>query len=122
MTSEPAARLALDEMYSPVIAQELRHLGFDVVAVAERADLRAMTDAEVFAWAAGQGRWLLTENVKDFRPLLLPARQADAPSIGILYTSSRSVARSRKKPGPLITAPRTWLAAESPEPRSPKTG
>lgn len=115
MTSESAARLALDEMFSPVIAQTLRDLGYDVVAVAERFDLRAMTDAEIFAWSAAQGRWLLTENVKDFRPLLLRAMQADTPTVGILYTSSRSFPRSRKNPGPLIAALRTWLRTAPPE-------
>ena len=115
MTSGPAARLALDEMYSPAIAQALRDLGYDVIAVAERADLRAMTDAEIFAWAAAQRRWLLTENVKDFRPLLLRAMQADTPTTGILFTSSRSFPRSRKNPGPLITAVHAWLRTGPPE-------
>lgn len=115
MTSEPAARLALDEMSSPAIAQALRDLGYDVVAVAERADLRAMTDAEIFAWAAAQGRWLLTENVKDFRPLLLQAVQADTPTAGILFTSGRSFPRSRKNPGPVISALHAWLSTGPPE-------
>ena len=114
MTSGPAARLALDEMYPPMIAQALRDLGYDVVAVAEQADLRAMTDAQVFAWAAAQGRWLLTENVKDFRPLLLRAMQADTPTTGILFTSSRSLPRSRKNPGPLITALHSCLRSGPP--------
>ncbi len=115
MTSGSAALLALDEMYSPAIAQALRDLGFDVVAVAEQADLRAMTDAEVFAWAAAQRRWLLTENVKDFRPLLLRAMHNDAPAIGILFTSSREFPRSRKNPGPIVEALRAWLRHGPPE-------
>ncbi len=102
-------------MFSPVIARALHESGYDVVAVSERADLRAMTDAEIFAWAAAQGRWLLTENVKDFRPLLLRAVQADTPAIGILFTSSRSFPRSRKNPGPLISALRAWLNTGPPE-------
>lgn len=115
MTSDRAARLALDEMYSPVIARALGDLGYDVVGVAEPADLRAMTDAEIFDWAAAQRRWLLTENVKDFRPLLLGARQADTPATGILFTSSRSFPRSRKNPGPLISALHAWLRTGPPE-------
>ncbi len=115
MTSRPAARLALDEMFSPVIARALRELGYDAVAVAERADLRAMIDAEIFAWAGAQGRWLLTENVKDFRPLLLRAMQADTPATRILFTSSRSFPRSRKNPGPLISALHAWLSSGLPQ-------
>jgi hypothetical protein len=102
-------------MFSPVIARALRESGYDVVAVAERADLRAMTDAENFASAAAQGRWLLTENVKDLRPLLLRALQADTPTTGILFTSSRSFPRSRKNPGPLISALQAWLNTGPPE-------
>ena len=115
MTAESAARLALDEMFSPAIAQVLRDLGYDVIAVAERADPRAMTDAEIFAWSGAQDRWLLTENVKDFRPLQLRAGGSDTPAAGVLYSSSRSFPRSRKNPGPLITALHAWLRTGPPE-------
>jgi Domain of unknown function (DUF5615) len=68
----------------------LRDLGYEVVAVAERGDLRAMTDDEVSAWSMARGWWLLTENVKDYRPILLRALQSEIPCCGILYTSSRT--------------------------------
>jgi Domain of unknown function (DUF5615) len=113
--SRPAGvRLLLDEMFSPVIAASLRDLGHDVVAVAERSELRAMTDEEVFVWAGGEARWLLTENVKDFRPILLRALQAGPAHTGILYTSSRAFPRSRKNPGLLIKALDAWLRAGPP--------
>jgi hypothetical protein len=108
--------LALDEMFSPAIAAALRDLDHDVIAVAERPDLRAMTDNAVFGWSAGQGRWLLTENVKDFRPVLLQALQAGSPIVGLLFTISRAFPRSRKNPGPLIQALHAWLLAGPPEP------
>lgn len=112
-----AGRLVLDEMFSPAIAAALRDLGHDVIAVAERGELRAMTDGEVFAWATSQGRWLLTENVKDFRPILLRALQGETSiTAGILYTSSRVFPRSRKNPGPLIQAVHAWLQDGPPEP------
>jgi predicted nuclease of predicted toxin-antitoxin system len=114
--SHPAvARLLLDEMFSPAIAAALRDLGHDVIAVAESADLRAMTDEEVFAWAMAQHRWLLTENVKDFRPILLRALQADTSATRLLCTSSRAFPRSRKNPGPLIQALDAWLRNGLPE-------
>lgn len=109
------ARLVLDEMFAPAIAAALRDLGHDVIAVAERVELRAMSDEEVFAWATAQGRWLLTENVKDFQPILLRALQADTATTGVLYTSSRTFPRSRKSPGPLIRALDTWLHDGPPE-------
>ena len=89
--SRPAAgRLALDEMFSPAIAGALRELGHDVVAVAERVDLRSMTDDGLFAWSAAEQRWLLTENVRDFRPIMLRALQAGGAISGLLFTSSRA--------------------------------
>lgn len=115
MSHPASARLLLDEMFSPAIAAALRDLGHDVIAVAERTDTRAMSDEEVFTWAASQGRWLLTENVKDFRPILLRALQADTSVTGLLCTSNRSFPRSRKNPGPLIQAIHTWLLNGPPE-------
>ena len=116
MSPATGAPLALDEMFSPAIAVALRDLGHDVIAVAERPELRAMTDDAVFAWAAGQGRWLVTENVKDFRPILLQALQAGSPILGLVFTTSRAFPRSRKNPGPLIQALHVWLLAGPPAP------
>lgn len=115
MSSSVGARLVLDEMFSPTIAGALRDLGHDVVAVAERGELRAMNDEEVFAWAVSQDRWLVTENVKDFRPILQRALQADTITTGIVYTSNRSFPRSRKNPGPLIQALHAWMLNGPPE-------
>jgi predicted nuclease of predicted toxin-antitoxin system len=115
MSSPARARLVLDEMFSPAIADALRDLGHDVVAVAERGELRAIDDEEVFAWAISHGRWLVTENVKDFRPILQRALQADTLTTGIVYTSNRSFPRSRKNPGPLIQSLHAWMLDGPPE-------
>ncbi len=115
MTGRNHTVLLLDEMFSPTIASSSRELGHDMVAVAERADLRSMTDQEIFSWASAHSCWLLTENVKDFRPLQLRALQAGSPAAGIVFTSSRSFPRSRKNPGPLINAIDAWLRAGPPE-------
>lgn len=113
MTMASAARLLLDEMFSPSLATALRDFGHDVIAVAERSDLRSMTDSEIFAWAANERRWLLTENVRDLRPLLLSTVQTEA-KVGVLFTSSGRFPRSRKNPGPLINALDRWLQAGPP--------
>jgi predicted nuclease of predicted toxin-antitoxin system len=110
----PDVRLLLDEMFSPAIAAKLRELGHDVIAVADRPDLRSKSDEEVFAWASAEKRWLLTENVKDFRPIMLRALQAGPLGCGLLFTSSRAFPRSRKNPSPLITALDAWLTAGPP--------
>jgi hypothetical protein len=115
MTADgPEVRLLLDEMFSPRIAATLRERGHDVLAVAERPDLRTRTDQEIAAWAAGEERWLVTENVKDFRPIMLNAAQTGAAAPGLLFTSSRSFPRSRSNPGPLIDALDRWLKAGPP--------
>ena len=101
MNTRPDARLLLDEMFSPAIAAELRALGHDVIAVADRPDLRSKSDEEIFAWASAEKRWLLTENVKDLRPVMLRALPAGAPGCGLSFTSSRAFPRSRKNPGSL---------------------
>lgn len=116
MNQRPAVRLLLDEMFAPAIAAELRALGHDVIAVADRPDLRSKSDEEVFAWASTERRWLLTENVKDFRPIMLRALQAGPPGCGLLFTSNRAFPRSRKNPGPLIGALHAWLTEGSPPP------
>ena len=113
------ARLLLDEMFSPTVAAALRERQHDVIAVAERLDLRAMTDDEVFAWAIAGNRWILTENVKDFRPILLRAMQTEGTITGVLFTSNRSFPRSRQNPGPLIEALDQWL--ETGPPAAPLT-
>jgi hypothetical protein len=107
--SWPAKALLLDEMFSPAIAAALRERKHDVVAVAERVDLRAMTDEDLFVWAATESRWLLTENVKDFRPIMLRALQTGGVTAGLLFASNRAFPRSRRNPSPLIEALDAWL-------------
>ena len=116
MNQRPEARLLLDEMSSPAIAAELRALGHDVIAVADRPDLRSRSDEEIFAWASAEKRWLLTENVKDFRPIMLRALPAGARGCGLLFTSSRVFPRSRKNSGSLIRALDARLTAGPPPP------
>lgn len=104
-----AAALLLDEMFSAQLARSMRSHGHDVEAVVESPELRALTDADIFTWAAARGRRILTENVKDFHPLLLQAHESGAPSANLLLTSSRTFPRSRNNPGPLTDAIDNWL-------------
>ena len=113
----PPNRLLLDQMFATELASELRRRGHRVTAVAETLALRAMNDPALFEWAAGNSEWLLTENVKDFRPLLVAAQADDHPFVNLLLTSSRSFPRSRRNPHPLTEALTAWL--ERPIARSP---
>jgi hypothetical protein len=54
VNQRPDVRLLLDEMFSPAIAAELRERGHEVIAVADRPDLPAKSDEEIFAWASAK--------------------------------------------------------------------
>lgn len=107
MSTGPAARLLLDEMFPLVIATQLRERGHDVVAVAEDPQLRAMTDPELLAWAREHSCRVVTENVRDFRALVVD----DPAGPGVLFTSSRTFPRTRRGIGKLIAAIDDWIAA-----------
>src|SRR3712207_4601701 len=108
--------LLLDEMFPPSLAGALRNRDHNVLAIAERVDMRVMTDPEVFAWVLAAPCWLLTENVRDFRSLLLLALQTSATpaGFGLLFTGSRTFPRSRANPAPLVDAVHRWLSAGPP--------
>ncbi len=101
--------LLLDEMFAPMLAEQLRAEGFDVVAVAGHPILAAASDGEVFSWASAHGRRLGTENVEDFQPLVQLATERGQPVAHMLYTSSRRFPRTRRNPSPLLEALRRWL-------------
>jgi hypothetical protein len=62
-------RLLLDEMFSPLVAEELRARGHDVVAIKERDEWQSLPDPDVIALARTEKRAVVTANVRDFRPL-----------------------------------------------------
>ena len=59
----------LDEQLSPQIAALLRQAGLDVEAVTDRPDLIGRSDVFIFEVACSEDRAVITNNVKDFRPL-----------------------------------------------------
>jgi len=80
----------LDEQLSPQIAGLLRQRGYDVDAVADRPDLVGRSDRAIFEIASSELRAVVTNNVKDFRPLAAE-RLAGGQTHGglILLPSSR---------------------------------
>jgi hypothetical protein len=88
-----STRLLLDEHYAAAIAEQLREQGHDVIAVVEEQELRAQADAELFRWAASRGRRIVTENIKDFRPLLLNAYTTGEQVASLLLVSPRRFPR-----------------------------
>jgi hypothetical protein len=94
-------RLLLDEMYAPAVAVELRARGHDVLSVHE-ADpaLVGAADSEVLSAAVSAERVLVTENVRDFRPLEIAILEGAITTTGSSTPATvSSVAARRERPG-----------------------
>lgn len=85
----------LDEQLSPQIAALLRQPGFDVDAVADRPDLVGRSDQFIFEVACTEDRAVITNNIKDFRPLAAQWLAQGRVHAGlILLPSSRTRTRA----------------------------
>jgi uncharacterized protein with PIN domain len=106
-------KLLLDEMYPSLIARELRARGHDVVSVHESI-ASGTPDEQVLDDARFEGRAVVTENVRDYRPLA-EALLADGDShAGVTFTTAKRWPRS--DPGGLITALEQLLTSRSEQP------
>jgi len=92
-------RLLLDELYSKQIAERLRELGHDVIAVNEEPDLSELADDELFELMQGDRRAIVTENWSDFQRLIRQASDAGTEHHGVVFTSRRQLPRSRNTIG-----------------------
>lgn len=97
-------RLLLDEHLSPRIAAELRGRDFDVVAVAERSDLRGRSDADLLDAASTEGRPLVTFDVADHLRLAHTATRLGLRHPGLVLLAPSSWAPSIQGVGPLVRA------------------
>jgi hypothetical protein len=88
-------RLLLDEMYSPALAVELRARGHDVVSVHDPGHglVVGASDADVLAAAQREERALVTENIRDYRPLEIGVLADGSHHAGLVYTSNRQFPR-----------------------------
>ena len=88
-------RAILDEQLSPQIAVLLRKAGYDVDAVADREDLVGLSDRFILEAACREGRAVVTNNIKDFRPLAAEwLAQGKVHSGLILLPSTRTRSRN----------------------------
>ena len=100
----PRLKLLLDEMLDPSIAAELRARGHDVVAVAERPDLRTQPDRAILAAAEAEDRIVVTED-RDYRRLGAERVLADRSYPALIFTDDRSWPRANRRTlGRLVTA------------------
>lgn len=90
-------RLLLDEMISPRVARELRALGHDVVAVkSERPDLTSRLDRQIARQMAVEWRVIVTNNVKDYRPIHDRFLAGGEEHFGMLFTFDATMPRSKR--------------------------
>jgi hypothetical protein len=96
-------KLLLDEMLSPAIARELRSRGHDV-PVAGHPDREAWSDPEVLALARAEHRGVVTNNVRDFRPLHHEAIAPGGAGHFSMIFMPGSYRRTRADTGKIIAA------------------
>jgi predicted nuclease of predicted toxin-antitoxin system len=87
--------LLLDEMLSPVIAEELREKGHDVTALLADPTAIGLPDGAVLARATAEERALVTRNIKDFVPLDAQRRATGNPHHGLVLISTRTFPEDR---------------------------
>jgi predicted nuclease of predicted toxin-antitoxin system len=97
-------KLLLDEMLTPTIARELSARGHDVIAIAGNPAQKALSDPDVLTLARSQQRAVVTNNVRDFRPLHAEAITPGGPGhYGIIFMPF-SYRRTKADTGRIITA------------------
>ncbi len=97
-------RLLLDEMLSPVIAQQLRERGHDAVAVAELPDLRSTPDDELLAHATEDRRVLVTMNIGDFARIDATWKSQGRAHAGLMLVPSAAFPQNRSFVGRMVRA------------------
>lgn len=86
-------KLYLDEDLSPRIAERLRKKGIDAVSVFEVGRMQ-MSDREQLAYAAQEGRCLVTRNARHFIILAQEAIRRQEPHAGIILCSANALLRT----------------------------
>ena len=103
-------KLLLEEMLSPAIAAELRQRGHDAEAVAGHPDRAALPDPEIMELARAEHRAVVTNNLRDYRPL---HNEAIAPGgsghFGMIFMPG-SYRRTKADVGRIIAALEAVLA------------
>ncbi len=96
-------RLLLDEHISAVVAEQLRRRGHDVVALTE-VELQGSGDEAILVHAIENGRTLVTNNIRDFRPLHARYLTTGVMHYGIVLVPTSAYSLKRAGFGALIHA------------------
>jgi hypothetical protein len=103
-------KLLLDEMLSPQIARALRARGHDVLAVKEHDEWIGRSDPAVLQLAREQRRAIVTNNLRDFRPLQVDVLASGEGHFGMVFVPP-GYRRTRADVGRLVAALEVQLAA-----------
>lgn len=109
-------KLLLDEMLSGRIAEGLRQHGNDTVAVEESANLRGLSDSDLFAHAQELERAIVTYNREDYLALDREYQSREHPHHGIVILHPRRFPQGDASMGKLIAALSSFVEAGEPYP------
>ena len=90
-------KLLTDEHYATEMAIQLRAAGHDAAAVLELG-MTGTADEALLAFASGQGRALLTNNVRDFATIAVLWAKGGQEHRGLLFTSDESLWECSRQP------------------------
>jgi hypothetical protein len=90
-------KLLIDEMWTPVVAEQLRQRGYDARSVIDPPSLRNTPDLVLFRLAFEEGRVLVTENSDDFRQIASQEFAAGREHAGLVFTDARSLPRGNPR-------------------------
>ena len=98
-------RLLLDEHYNFTIAEELRQRGVDAIAIQkERPDLEGQDDDVVLRTATVERRVVVTNNVRDFAPLVEDFGLRGDTHFGVIFTDDATFPRTHAGIGLIVRA------------------
>ena len=103
------SQLLLDEMFSGVIAEQLRAKGHDVLTVVADPALTGLADDQILAHATAARRALVTANIKDFILLDARYRAASQAHAGLILVSAKTFPQDHTFTGAVISALSTLL-------------
>lgn len=84
-------------MYPPALAEPLRRRGHDVAAVAERPELRALPDPDLFEAAQLERRAVVTENIGDFAAIASGYDQLGREHFGVVFIDPTKFPRGNRR-------------------------
>jgi predicted nuclease of predicted toxin-antitoxin system len=95
----------LDEHFNYTIAEELRRRGVDAVATQqERPELEGQDDIMLLRTAAAERRVVVTNNVRDYAPLVQEFGLRGETHFGVIFTDDTTFPRTHAGIGLIVRA------------------